>query len=96
MESTDKMTNCPNCGAPIEKYKCDYCGTYFIDVADIKERGVSYLRMQFGDETRLIKARLEETRIKNFFPPVTRGFYGELVFEPCNHRKITLTFTIEE
>lgn len=23
------MTNCPNCGAPVTSYKCDYCGTVF-------------------------------------------------------------------
>lgn len=23
------MTNCPNCGAPVNSYKCDYCGTVF-------------------------------------------------------------------
>ena len=22
-----KVTNCPNCGAPIHEHKCDYCGT---------------------------------------------------------------------
>ena len=28
------MTNCPNCGAPLEPYKvhCDYCGTYYFDL----------------------------------------------------------------
>ncbi len=24
-----KLTNCPNCGAPIHDYICDYCGTVF-------------------------------------------------------------------
>ena len=23
------FTNCPNCGAPIHDYMCDYCGTVF-------------------------------------------------------------------
>lgn len=25
------MTNCPNCGAPITKGTCEYCGTVFVD-----------------------------------------------------------------
>lgn len=25
----NKRTNCPNCGAPIEGMKCEYCGTDF-------------------------------------------------------------------
>ena len=27
----DKLTNCPNCGAPITSSKCEYCGTVFRD-----------------------------------------------------------------
>ena len=27
--STNKSTNCPNCGAPITSSKCEYCGTDF-------------------------------------------------------------------
>ena len=26
------MNNCPNCGAPIDSYKCEYCGTVHSDV----------------------------------------------------------------
>jgi len=25
----DKLTNCPNCGAPITSCRCEYCGTVF-------------------------------------------------------------------
>ena len=27
-------TNCPNCGAPIAKSQCEYCGTVFADLAE--------------------------------------------------------------
>lgn len=28
-KSSNKFTNCPNCNAPIEGAKCEYCGTHF-------------------------------------------------------------------
>lgn len=30
------MMNCPNCGAPIESHKCQYCGTVIFDFASIE------------------------------------------------------------
>lgn len=30
------MTNCPNCGAPIDGHKCSYCGTVIFDFASIE------------------------------------------------------------
>ena len=26
-----KQLKCPNCGAPLQNNKCEYCGTIFID-----------------------------------------------------------------
>lgn len=39
--------NCPNCGAPVIKEKCPYCGTIIYDFANIAINKVSYLRMNF-------------------------------------------------
>lgn len=30
------VTNCPNCGAPIDGDKCPYCGTRLVNVADLE------------------------------------------------------------
>ena len=34
--------NCPNCGAPREKVKCDYCGTWLIVADELIEREYLY------------------------------------------------------
>lgn len=34
--SVPRMTNCPNCGAPIETDVCRFCGTKLINIADLK------------------------------------------------------------
>lgn len=31
-----RETNCPNCGAPINGKRCEYCGTWFVDPTEIK------------------------------------------------------------
>lgn len=33
--SVPSVTNCPNCGAPIDGDKCPYCGTRLINIADL-------------------------------------------------------------
>ena len=34
--SLPTVTNCPNCGAPIDGDKCPYCGTRFINIAELE------------------------------------------------------------
>ena len=38
-------TNCPNCGAPITKSQCNYCGTIFTDLAE-QEAKMELLRKE--------------------------------------------------
>ena len=41
--------NCPNCGAPTTPNdKCEYCGTYFFDLAHIPLREPFYLSINVG------------------------------------------------
>jgi len=34
--SVPRVTNCPNCGAPIDSDKCPYCGTRLVNIADLE------------------------------------------------------------
>ena len=44
------MKNCPNCGSPIEPYKCkcDYCGTWYFDMTaiDFTDGKPCYIKMK--------------------------------------------------
>lgn len=48
------MKNCPNCGSAIEpyKYKCEYCGTYYFDLAsmfDMDDNKPCYIKFKMKD-----------------------------------------------
>lgn len=53
------MTNCPNCGAPIDPFhtKCEYCGTYYFDMTVFDINKPVYIKMDTGNEilTALVK-----------------------------------------
>lgn len=49
------MTNCPNCGAPISNYKCEYCGTLF----DVPDTAKIYANNQLYIELEIDKARAD-------------------------------------
>lgn len=57
------MTNCPNCGAPLEPYswKCAYCGTcYFdLDAWDLEHGKPTYIKFRTPQGTITALARPE-------------------------------------
>ena len=59
------MTNCPNCGAPLEPYKCkcEFCGTWYFDftafdMSDYKPYYVKF-RTPYGVITTLATPELK-------------------------------------
>ena len=59
------MTNCPNCGSPIEPYKCkcEYCETYYFDFTafDMTENVPYFVKFRtpYGIVTTLARPELQ-------------------------------------
>ena len=52
------MTNCPNCGAPIRRTVCEYCGTPFVDHKSQTAEDINRIRF-VSDMCRLLKNGVE-------------------------------------
>ena len=72
-----KNTNCPNCGAPITGYKCEYCGTQFYDFTNMELNEAGYIRIKAYDQILTFKAvpiHLEMTHSPYEMPSLDIGF----------------------
>ena len=66
------MTNCPNCGSPIDVHECmcKYCGTYYFDLTTFemdsdKKYYIKFKQKMINGESVIVTA-LARPRIENF------------------------------
>lgn len=65
------MKNCPNCGSPIEPYKCkcEYCGTWYFDFTtfDMSKDEPYYVKFRtpYGVVTTLARPELQTIDMNN-------------------------------
>lgn len=58
------MSNCPNCGAPVNGYECAYCGTMFFNFIDIEPNAPVYFRIKSFGRPMLIKSYANSISVK--------------------------------
>lgn len=72
-----EITNCPNCGAPLEilNDKCGYCGTPYLDMSIFNVNGEPFiLKIKNKDKTFITKVRL--TSLEMCFNPYFEDVYA--------------------
>lgn len=83
------LLNCPNCGAPIDGEKCQYCGTVFYDFAAINIDKPSYIKMRLNGELIMFKAILTNVEIRHEAPP--SAFYADGRIVRCGMPDVTVS-----
>lgn len=79
------MRNCPNCGAPLEPYKCrcEYCGTWYFDLTafDMSGNDPYYVKFRtpYGVITTLAKPELREIEMTEDYCDATNAAGNKLI-----------------
>lgn len=61
----NRKTTCPNCGAAIEKDKCDFCGTVFVDMACVDTKRPFVLKINNDGVIMITNVLLRESTINS-------------------------------
>ena len=92
------MTNCPNCGAPIDpwKQKCDYCGTTYFDFTIIKTDEPFYIRIQTDHGTLVSLVQMASMSINQEISRPTDVYYYDADFPlyPTLHQESDMTIDV--
>ena len=91
MEDRINQTNCPNCGAPIQGEKCEYCGTIFYDLSLIDISSPCFIKLKFNGLVFLSEMYVADL---SFSPHETgivrRNIRGEMIRETSNHMELDM------
>ncbi len=74
------MVNCPNCGAPLEPYKCkcEFCGTWYFDLTafDMSDGNPYYVKFRtpYGVLTTLAKPEVQTIDVWDDSVDITSSF----------------------
>lgn len=89
--------NCPNCGAVITGFKCEYCGTQFFNLADIDLQEAGYLRVRTGDAVTIFKAIPTDMRLELGIAEDNLVYMDNtpvMTIRPANRGTLTLTLKV--
>lgn len=92
-------THCPNCGAIVRGITCEYCGTQFIDIADLKFGEKAYLRLNYNGVVYTFKAIPFDATITSDMSHIYAGYdFGEKITPSrlTMKRKLELNFYVED
>ena len=80
---------CPNCGAPISSWQCNYCGAVFYDFSslDISFDKPIFIRFKFDGKTVETKVRLSNFNVNS--QPDTISLYANNRIVDCMTRMQT-------
>lgn len=93
-EESDRKYCCPNCGAPIEGDKCEYCGTVFVDFGCIDLEQPFVLKFKKGNQIYIYPVRFIDAHVIRDSEPVI--YADNRCISPfcLEARHITLDFEI--
>lgn len=97
MKKREKMTNCPNCGAPISGDSCQYCGTVIWDFATIELQKPQWIKVKHDGEIIFVRAMIDN--VSTHISAPANCFYEDsaLIYtEPSMDMDVHLTIMPDE